>query len=93
MKVRRSRTLPWPPVILAIMSLPQRTAQVTRPIASKTIINNVQVIKRRSLEGFFLGFLIFLGLTGLDSGSGVGSGACLGDDSGSLRSVESKSRA
>ena len=59
----RSKTLPWPPVILAMMSLPQRTSQVTPPMRSRTIINIMVVIILRAFDtGFFafFGFLDFL---------------------------------
>lgn len=62
----RSKTLPWPPVILAIISLPQKTAQVISPINTRTINNNIEVIIRRALDGFFL-VLDFLSVVLVDS--------------------------
>ena len=56
-KVRRSRTLPWPPVILAMMSLPQNTPHKTSPMAARTMTSRIIVIILRAL----LGFLDFLG--------------------------------
>ena len=62
----KSKTLPWPPVILAIISLPQKTAQVISPINTRTINNNIEVIIRRALDGFFL-VLDFLSVVLVDS--------------------------
>ena len=46
-------------MILAIISLPQRTAQSTRPIMPRTRTKTIVVIMRRVLLGFFLVFLAF----------------------------------
>ena len=60
MKVKRSKTLPWPPVILAIMSLPQITNQATPAINSKTIARIILVIILRFLDtGFFTFFFLW----------------------------------
>ena len=56
----RSRTLPWPPVILAIISLPQIINPVPAPISSRRIIMIVLVIILRFLDIGFLTFFCFL---------------------------------
>ena len=61
----RSRTLPWPPVILAIMSLPQRTSQEIPPMSIRTIIKRILVIILRFFDTGFFSFLSFFGLTGI----------------------------
>ena len=74
-KVRRSKTLPWPPVILAMMSLPQRTSQVTAPISSRTMTRIMVVMILRFLD---TGFFTFFGFLDLEVGSGVDGSAMLG---------------
>ena len=59
-RVKRSRTLPWPPVILAIMSLPQSTAQSITPIRTSTTRRRMEVMILRALPGFFLSFFMRL---------------------------------
>ena len=59
MKVRRSKTLPWPPVILAIIPLPQRMSQAMPIISNSTIT----IIVRLMILCFFdTGFFTFFGL-------------------------------
>ena len=62
MKVIRSKILPWPPVILAMMSLPQMISQMTNPISNMTIVRMILVMILRFLDtGFFAFFsLCFL---------------------------------
>ena len=55
-KVRRSKTLPWPPVILAMMSLPQMMKQMPVPIRSRRMTVIIIAITLRFLD---LGFLAF----------------------------------
>lgn len=59
-KVRRSKTLPWPPVIFAIISFPQRTTQVTPPINTRTIKRASTERTFRTFPVFFFSFFIFL---------------------------------
>ena len=59
MKVRRSKTLPWPPVILAIMSLPQTTNQIT-PLISRITMNRMMLVM--TLRFFDTGFFTFFDL-------------------------------
>ncbi len=59
MKVRRSKTLPWPPVILAMISLPQTTNQITPPI-SRTTMNRMMLVM--TLRFFDTGFFTFFDL-------------------------------
>lgn len=56
MNLIRSKTLPCPPVILAMMSLPQKTAQEIRPMRARTIKRAMQTMVRRALLGFFFSF-------------------------------------
>ena len=51
--------MPWPPVILAIISLPQTTNQVTPPI-SKITMNRMMLVM--TLRFFDTGFFAFFGL-------------------------------
>lgn len=57
MKLSRSKTLPCPPVILAIISLPQRIKPVIKPARINTIIIMVIIITLRFLD---LGFLALI---------------------------------
>lgn len=52
----KSRTLPWPPVILAIMSLPQRTKMVP---AIRIRLRIVMIMLRMILRFLLVGFLGF----------------------------------
>ncbi len=53
---KRSKTLPWPPVILAIMSLPQRISQVAAPAINRMIIIMTVMMILRFLDTGFLSF-------------------------------------
>jgi len=58
--VNKSKILPCPPVILAMISLPQRINQTTPPIRSKTIKRIIpMIILRFLLMGFLCIFLAF----------------------------------
>lgn len=59
MKVRRSKTLPWPPVILAIIPLPQRMSQAMPIISNSTI---TIIVRLMILRFFDTGFFTFFGL-------------------------------
>ena len=72
MKVRRSKTLPWPPVILAMMSLPQIMSQVTAAISRITMARMMLVMILRFLDtGFFAFFSLCLLLILLVTASGL----------------------
>lgn len=93
--MKRSRILPWPPVILAMISLPQRTAQVITPMSDKTMIKIILVIMRRALLGFFLSFLVFLSFFFLEEAtnsplSPSKSKACTGLRKSSIGSILSR---
>ena len=62
--------MPWPPVILAIISLPQTTNQVTPPI-SRIMMNRMMLVM--TLRFFDTGFFTFFGLL-LSEASDVVSG-------------------
>ena len=51
--------MPWPPVILAIISLPQTTNQITPPI-SRITMNRIMLVM--TLRFFDTGFFTFFGL-------------------------------
>ena len=72
-KVRRSKTLPWPPVILAMISLPQRISQVTPPINNRTITNIILVMILRFLDTGFFTFLCLVGFSVRVSSAAVSS--------------------
>ena len=65
MNVSRSKTLPWPPVIRAIMSLPQRMSQTHPTVSNRIIDRTMPKMILRFLDIFFLAFLGFLNLEGL----------------------------
>ena len=76
--------VPWPPVILAIISLPQKIPQVTRPPRISKMTRIIIRMMRRTLCGFlvFLGFWVFdCSRDSLDF-SGAASG--FSDSSGSI---------
>ena len=76
MSVIRSRTVPWPPVILAIMSLPQRMKALTPAIRMRTMASIMMVIIRRALDfGFFSFFSVLDFWWDL-----VGSSSCRGSN-------------
>lgn len=60
MSVIRSRTVPWPPVILAIMSLPQRMKALAPAIRMRTMASITIVTIRRTLDFGFLSFFSVL---------------------------------
>ena len=60
--------LPWPPVILAMMSLPQMTSQMTPAINKKTMAKMILVMILRFLDtGFFTFFFLEVGKAGSSS--------------------------
>lgn len=65
--------LPWPPVILAMISLPQRTSQVMPAISNKTITRMMLVIILRFLDTGFFAFFGFLCLAVSGVADSVGS--------------------
>ena len=77
--------LPWPPVILAIISLPQMRSQIPPPRRRRTKMRATVVIVLRTLPGFFLAFFSFLGGFSFLTGS-AGFSAGLKSLSPSLKS-------
>ena len=66
----KSNRLPWPPVILAIISLPQKTMQTTPLMRSRTMIRMILVMILRFLDTVFFAFLgLEVGLSGVEIGS------------------------
>ena len=63
MKVTRSKTLPWPPVILAMMSLPQRTSQTMPAINNSMMARIILVMILRFLDTGFFAFLDLVGFS------------------------------
>ena len=60
--------LPWPPVILAIMSLPQMTSQMMPAINNSTMARIMLVMILRFLDtGFFTFFFLEVGRAGSSS--------------------------
>lgn len=78
----KSKTLPWPPVILAMMSLPQRIKQTPAPTRSRTRTIIMVVMTLRFLDMGFLAFfsflddLVFLSFLLLGSSEAVSSPLC-----------------
>lgn len=60
MKVRRSKTLPWPPVILAMMSLPQMIKTTAPATINNSKAMSIRVMILRFLDLGFFSFFIFL---------------------------------
>ena len=56
----KSKTLPWPPVILAMISLPQIIKAITNAIRTTRTPMETRVMILRFLLGGFLAFLTFL---------------------------------
>ena len=75
MKVTRSKTLPWPPVILAMMSLPQRMSQTMPTINNSTMARMMLVMILRFLDTGFFTFLCLVGFSVV--GSSVASSVSL----------------
>lgn len=77
--MKRSKTLPWPPVILAIMSLPQRIKAITPPIRrTARTETTVRMIFFFLVIGFlsFLDFFRFLKLVSTGTDEAVSSPLC-----------------